>query len=109
MSNPSERHDAVLSRIEQAELAWLSWGRVDDALTGGEALSIAEELVGDSDEARRVIDDLLDLNLLVDLGETELRVRSRFAEGVRLFARNRQLLPNRKWTDAAQLVNDFRV
>ena len=34
----SHRHDELLSRLEQAELALLSWGRVDGTLTESEVL-----------------------------------------------------------------------
>jgi hypothetical protein len=99
----------VLSRVEQSELSSLSWGRIDSALTEEELHAMAEEVVGDADRARAVIDELLDLHLLVDMGGVQMLVRSRFSESVRLLVRNRQLLFGRPWQDAPQLVNDFRV
>ncbi|RWO19214.1 MAG: DEAD/DEAH box helicase [Mesorhizobium sp.] len=39
----------------------------------------------------------------------DVRIRSRFAEMMRLLAANRQLFPNRPWQGAPSLVADFRV
>src|SRR5262245_49794411 len=105
----SRQHDELLSRLEQAELALLSWGRVDGALTEAEVNEIAEVVAGDRDVATRLVDDLVGWHLLLDVGQRDPLYRTRFAESVRLMARNRQLLPRRSWRAAPELVNDFRV
>src|SRR4051812_23731115 len=105
----SRRHDELLSRLEQAELALLSWGRVDGALTESEVHDVATVVGGDPNTAATLVDDLLAWHLLLDVGQRDPLYRTRFAESVRLIARNRQLLPRRAWSAAPELVNDFRV
>src|SRR4051812_5771674 len=98
------QQDELLSRLEQAELALLSWGRVDGALTAVEVHDIAGVVAGDSDAATTLIDDLVAWHLLLDVGQRDLLYRTRFAESVRLMARNRQLLHSRSWRAAPGLV-----
>jgi hypothetical protein len=102
-------HDELLSRLEQGELALLSWGRVDGTLTEREVHDVAAAVAGDPDSARMLLDDLLAWHLLLDVGQRDPLYRTRFAESVRLMARNRQLVPRRSWRAAPELVNDFRV
>ena len=104
-----EDRDALLSQLEQIELRWLSWGRVDGSLQAAEVEELAATIAGDSARGERLIDDLLDENLLCDIGDAEPRYRTRFAESVRLLVRNRQLLHGQDWRASAQLVDDFRV
>ena len=104
--------DRVLSRIEREELAWLSWGRVDASLSRDEVVSAATAAVAGFDPSQSpedLLDDLIDRHLLIDLGGEPPRYRTRFAEGVRLMARLRQLTPSRSYRQAPELVNDFRV
>lgn len=102
-------HDQLLSRLEQAELALLSWGRVDGVLTEDEVRALAEEIAGNNRAGDDLVQDLVDQHLLLDVGERHVQYRTRFAESVRLLARNRQLLHGRPWRAAPELVNDFRV
>ena len=103
------QHDELLSQLEQLELRWLSWGRVDGSLAETEVTDIAVRVTGDSARGEQLVHDLLDANLLLDVGSAQPLLRTRFAESVRLFTRNRQLLHSRDWRASAQLVNDFRV
>lgn len=105
-------HDQVLSRLEREELAWLSWGQVDASFSHDEIVAAARAAVAGvrtSCSAEDLVDDLIDHHLLVDLGGEPPRYRTRFAEGVRLMARLRQLTPSRSYRQAPELVNDFRV
>jgi hypothetical protein len=99
----------VLSRLEQAELRSLSWGRVDVSLTEEEVLDLIEQVTQDRAGAHEVLDDLLDLRLVRDLNTAEATYRTRFAETVRMVARVRQWFPGKPWRRAPQLVNDLRV
>src|SRR3954471_5575607 len=99
----------VLSRLEQAELRSLSWGRVDVALTEEEVLDVIEQVTQDRAGAQEVLDDLLDLRLVRDLNTAQATYRTRFAETVRMVARVRQWFPRKPWRRAPQLVNDLRV
>ena len=105
----SRAQDDLLLRLEQAELALLSWGRVDGALTESEVAEIARGVVADPEAASRLIDELSAVHLLLDVGERDPLYRTRFGESVRLMVRNRQLVPRRSWQAAPELVNDFRV
>ncbi|MBA3841947.1 MAG: DEAD/DEAH box helicase [Actinobacteria bacterium] len=108
----TQTHEELLSRLEREELNWLSWGRVDGALSHAEVEAAADLVLRDSGDpsgSRELIDDLLDHHLLIDLGHEPPRYRTRFGESVRLFARLRQLTPARDYRQAPQLVNDFRV
>jgi superfamily II DNA or RNA helicase len=114
MSTPffDRNHDQVLSRLEREELAWLAWGHVDASLSHDEVLAVARAAIADGNgptTPEDLVDDLVDHHLLIDLGGEPPRYRTRFAEGVRLMARLRQLTPSRSYRQAPELVNDFRV
>ena len=102
-------HDRLLWRLEQEELRALSWGRVDGVMSDAELEALAVEEIADPAERRRVLDELIDWHLVLDVGQQEAQWRTRFGESVRLLARNRQLTPTRAWRAAPTLVNDFRV
>lgn len=79
-----------------------------------EADGLAAQAIRELDsveDAEDVIEELLRRRLLAEFTHADGhgRVRSRFAESVRLFARLRQLLPDRPWQTAPTLVSDFRV
>jgi len=59
----------------------------------------------------KVIEELIDSKLIFELQSigSGVRIRSRFAEMMRLLAANRQLFPNKPWQSAPRLVADFRV
>ena len=98
--------DQLLFRIEEIEFRSLIWGYVDGALSRQDVNQLAQDIAPDEDP-EDFIEDLIDRRLLFEIGNDGLR--SRFAEGVRLFARLRQLFPNRPWQTAPRLVSDFRV
>ena len=105
---------AVLDRIEVVEMGSLEWGFTDGSLSEQEAFAIVDE-VNDKNDAvcgsEEIIEELIDARLIFELQSvsSSVRLRSRFAEMMRLLAANRQLFPNRPWLGAPQLVADFRV
>ena len=109
----SRNAERLLDLIEQRELAWLSWGRVDGVLTRKEVENSARETIPKG--AKAAINELIEKSLLLDVDGLETdqpkrkRYRSRFAETVRLLVRVRQIFQGQKWQDAPQLVSDFRV
>ena len=98
--------DQLLFRIEEIEVRSLIWGYVDGALSRHDVSQLAQDNAPDEDP-EDLIEDLIDRRLLFEVGNDGLR--SRFAEGVRLFARLRQLFRHRPWQTAPRLVSDFRV
>ena len=104
--------DKLLNAIEQVELRSLVWGDVDSSLSEDEILKLAAETVG-QDAAEDLLEDLIDRRLVYEfpiaLGAETRRLRSRFAELVRLLVRLRQIFPREDWRGAPRLVSDFRV
>lgn len=108
-----------LDSIEEAELRLLSWGVVDQGFTDGEirdrATAFLDGCQGWSvfETEDKLLDELQNLVWLFQTPPHDGRWRSRFAEGVRLFARLRQLFPQHlighAWIGAATLVSDYRV
>lgn len=106
--------DDLLKRIERTETTSLVWGFVDGSLTRQEACELATYVIrerGSSEDPEDVVEDLIDAHLLYEFQGPDglLRLRSRFAEGVRLLSRLRQLFPRQPWSAAPRLVSDFRV
>jgi hypothetical protein len=102
----------ILDDLQLKESRLLSWGMVDGAFTNDEIEGIAERVIEslgvdiDPDDALEWLEDRA---LLFNLpAPEEDRYRTRVAEGVRLFARLRQIFSNRSWSDAKELVADFR-
>jgi DEAD/DEAH box helicase len=58
-----------------------------------------------------IVEELIEARLLLEIPSStgDIRIRSRFAEFMRLLAKSRQLFPNRPWQGAPHLVADFRV
>lgn len=106
---------AVLDRIEAIELRSLEWGFTDGSLSETEAFSLGDAVASAADAAEvdghDLIEELIDAKLIFEMPSLagEIRIRSRFAEMMRLLAANRQLFPNRPWQSAPTLVADFRV
>ena len=101
----------ILDDLQLQESRLLSWGMVDGSFTDDELLGVAGRLVESYDvdvDPEAAIDWLEERALLFRLPEPDGRYRTRVAEGVRLFARLRQVFPNRHWNTAAELVADFR-
>lgn len=106
---------AVLDRIEAIEMRSLEWGFTDGSLSEDEAFAFGDEVCDAASlsgaDGQDLVEELLDAKLLFEMASVggEVRIRSRFAEMMRLLAANRQLFPNKPWQGAPSLVADFRV
>ena len=105
---------AVLDLIEAIEMRSLEWGFTDGSLSEDEAFELADPVSGEDDgagEGEDLIEELIDAKLVFELKSigSGVRIRSRFAEMMRLVATNRQLFPNKPWQGAPHLVADFRI
>lgn len=122
--------EKALDALERREVRVLVWGLVDGALSKDEVEEVLNDVLSDNlsqplladpdchiltaDDLR---DNLLKLALLMEVpGRPGMpgRFRTRMAEGVRLFARLRQLFPGRHsgrdgWMTAPTLVADYRL
>src|SRR5689334_16786698 len=108
-----------LDSIEEAELRLLSWGVVDQGFSDEEIRQRAAEFLtahnawSDFPSEESLLESLSGLAWLFRTPPHDARWRSRFAEGVRLFARLRQLFPRHLighgWLTAPTLVSDYRV
>ena len=101
-----------LDALERIESRLLTWGVVDGGFTPDELLQQEYEFrerEGEAIPERELVDALLERRLLfeINLGGVSL-YRTRTAEAVRLFARLRQLFPDRDWRTAPTLVADYR-
>lgn len=119
--------EKALDKLERLEVRVLVWGLVDSALSEAEVedvlrdtLNENQELAADTDctidTEARFCQRLLDLGYLTQVFGRPLaaaRYRTRMAEGVRLFARLRQLFPGTHdgtaWVNGATLVADYRL
>ena len=105
---------AVLDRIEAIEMESLEWGFSDGSLSEEETFALADRISDKCNAAycgEELIEELINAKLIFELHSVNdnVRIRSRFAEMMRLLAANRQLFPNKPWLGAPQLVADFRV
>jgi superfamily II DNA or RNA helicase len=122
--------EKALDALERREVRVLVWGLVDGALSDGEvddalnevlsadsSLSILEDpecsILTADDLRKRLIDFALLMQIPTKVGGSA-RFRTRMAEGVRLFARLRQLFPGKHvgrdgWIAARTLVADYRL
>lgn len=109
-----------LSFLEQQEARLLSWGFYDFAYSTSEVEELFQNFA--SDELKEfwskfktelTFDELLDemeyAKLLYRPDENEYLYRTRFAEGVRLFARLRQMFKDKDWATGANLVSDIKL
>jgi len=109
--------DAALGHMEEVEYASLVWGSVDGGFNRDQLAAALVPLLeedGHSDPAKgaqELIEELIDRALVCECKTVtgEMALRSRFAEGVRLIVRLRQLFPKRDWRMGPQLVSDYRV
>jgi hypothetical protein len=119
--------EAALDRLERLEMRVLVWGLVDSALSFGEVhdtlrdvLNGNPELIEDPvctiDTEDSLRERLITLGHLIEIPGrpgASRRFRTRMAEGVRLFARLRQLFPRRhegsRWVAGSTLVADYRL
>ena len=113
MESTPELIDALLDEVEQLELLSLTWGYVDGSLSQEEILVLASKVIASS-EATLSPDELMEAlirgSLLFEFPDPDgYRFRSRFAEGVRLLTRLKQLMPSRPWLSSPDLVSDYRI
>ena len=105
--------DALLSLIEQKELLSLRWGYVDGSLSEEDVDDLAQRVVRSSNtdlDPIDLVEWMVENQLLFEfLGLVGPRYRSRFAEGVRLLTRLKQILPGRSWMASPDLVSDYRI
>lgn len=105
----------VLDRIEAIEMRSLEWGFSDGALSEDEAFDLGDQVCAaagvSGTDGQDLIEELIDAKLIFEMASVggDVRIRSRFAEMMRLLAANRQLFPNKPWQGAPSLVADFRV
>lgn len=97
----------LLDAIERQEMLSLVWGYVDGSISRDDAMALAKSLVSDLDEAEEVLEELFSQGLVFELKGQ--RIRSRFAETIRLLVRLRQLFPGKPWQGSPRLVSDFHV
>ena len=105
-----------LNLLEQREARFLTWGFVDGGFTEEEVYELAQAYLdqagdetGSEDSADWLVRVLQERCLIFDLNMAGRRLwRTRMAEGIRLFARLRQLFPGTSWKVAPTLVSDFR-
>ena len=118
-----------LDALERKEVRVLVWGLVDCALSEPEVDETLDAVLNDpKNQPLLMAEDcristagdlrarLMSLALLMEVPskDSPRRFRTRMAEGVRLFARLRQLFPGRHqgrdgWIDAPTLVADYRL
>lgn len=104
-----------LNKLENKEVKLLTWGLVDGGFTEDELEELAEDYLREKDaeiDPGEFLDILIEKRRL--LFELNIRgnylFRTRMGEGVRLFARLRQLFPNNNnWQTAPTLVADYRL
>ena len=99
----------LLDELERKEVRSLTWGYTDGSFSSTQVLNLASKVLKDdkdSGSAEDLVEDLIEKKLIF---EFEGRIRTRFAETLRLLVRLRQLFPGRPWPGAPRLVSDFRV
>ncbi|TIX55898.1 MAG: hypothetical protein E5V25_28670, partial [Mesorhizobium sp.] len=81
----------------------LEWGFTDGSLSEDEAYALGDTVVvgapaGGAD-GQDLVEELIEARLIFEMPDMggDVRIRSRFAEMMRLLAANRQLFPNRPW------------
>jgi hypothetical protein len=101
----------VLNAIERLELRALRWGFAEGSLSVDEAEAMAAEILPPGSDPADAIDRLQRRQLLVDVLDAagHPRLRSRFAETVRLLSHLRQQFVGRPWVSSPRLVSDYRV
>lgn len=103
---------SFLNRLEAQEVKLLVWGVLDGGFSEEEILELAERFLESQNpdiDPWDFLDAMQDRQLLFDFNlRGRRRYRTRMAEAVRLFARLRQLFPNRDWQIAPTLVADYR-
>ena len=105
--------DALLDEVEKLELVSLTWGYVDGSISQQEMLALGSRVISNSGTVlppEDLVEALVEKSLLFEFqGPDGFRFRSRFAEGVRLLTRLKQLMPGRPWLSSPNLVSDYRI
>ncbi|MES2714341.1 MAG: protein DpdJ [Pseudomonadota bacterium] len=119
--------EKAIDQLERREVRVLVWGLVDTALSGEEVDGTLRDILNENQDLAAHSDCTLDTESsfrqrLLDLGHlievlgrplAPVHYRTRMAEGVRLFARLRQLFPGKHegagWVSGATLVADYRL
>jgi len=119
--------EKAIDQLERREVRVLVWGLVDSALSSEEVDRTLRDILNENQDLAAHSDCTLDTEAsfrqrLLDLGYlihvlgrplAPARYRSRMAEGVRLFARLRQLFSGKHegtgWVSGATLVADYRL
>ncbi|MDE2715753.1 MAG: protein DpdJ [Chloroflexota bacterium] len=113
MEPAPELIDALLDEVEKLELVSLTWGYVDGSISQQEMLGLASKVISNSGAVlppEDLLETLVERLLLFEFqGPDGFRFRSRFAEGVRLLTRLKQLMPGRPWISSPDLVSDYRI
>lgn len=106
---------ALLDRIEAIEMRSLEWGFTDGSLGEQETFALGDAVSAKApscgSDGQSLVEELIEAKLIFEMPSTggDVRIRSRFAEMMRLLSANRQLFPNSPWQSAPSLVADFRV
>lgn len=112
---------ALLNFIEEREQRLQNWGfydvafdaeEIEDLIAAEAPDSLREAWEGFAGEGVELPDVLTEMrrgNLLFQLPDSSGRVRSRFAEGVRLLAHLRQRFSHNDWATAPRLVADLKI
>ena len=111
MEPPESQVDSLLESVEQREMRSLRWGYVDGSLSQDEIDSLARDITGGAaTDPVELVEWMVERCLLFESSDDGgYRYRSRFAEGVRLLTRLKQLMPGRPWMAAPDLVSDYRI
>lgn len=97
----------LLDKIEDTEWSSLVWGDTNGSLSETEVLQWAESLVEEGESGQHLLEALHQRRLIFELKGR--RLRSRFAETVRLLSHLKQWFPDKPWQSATRLVSDFRI
>ena len=110
-----------LSFLEQQESRLLSWGFYDVSFVESEVASMIEreatpqllkewkELEDEGWTLASLLDEMEHGGLLYRASSNDGNYRTRFAEGVRLIARLRQLFKPQDWSTGPSLVSDIQL
>lgn len=112
---------AALTAIERREAQFVSWGFYDLSFSEVDLARMLREDLQPKDAATwqrlsglghtpdSLLSELQEAGLVYEAYEARGRYRTRFAEGVRLLARLRQIFRADQWATAPNLVSDVKV
>jgi len=99
----------LLDELERKEVQSLTWGYADGSYSRENVVKLASRVLNEARNdrpAEDLVEDLIDKKLIFEFGG---RIRTRFAETLRLLVRLRQMFPGRPWQGSPRLVSDFRI